>query len=239
MHTFRRMTLALAACGCFPVTLAISNDGGAFQSLPAIADAAQRFAASSGSQLGARGEAQSAALDQRLKLAPCRTPLQTSLAPGGRSSSRVTVLVKCADVGGWKLFVPVDVTYFDRAVIATRAVDRGVTLQPTDLAVEERETSSLPSSYMRDPSELAGFTLARPVTAGTVISPSLLSADHVIHRGDTVTLIAQSGAMTVRAQGRALGDAALRGRVKVQNLGSGRQVDGVVVGSGMVQVSFQ
>jgi flagella basal body P-ring formation protein FlgA len=130
------------------------------------------------------------------------------------------------------------VHYYDRVVVASRAVDRGATLAPADLLVEERDTSSLPLSYMRDPAELAGFTLARPVAAGTVISASLLAADHVIHRGDVVTLIAQSGAMTVRAQGRALADAAMRERVRVQNLGSGRQIDGVVVGAGLVEVAF-
>lgn len=232
------MTLALAVCGSFPVTLAISSDGGAFQSLAEIAEAAGKFAAGSGPQIGARRETQTAALDSRLHLTPCRSPLQTSLAPGGRSPTRVTVLVKCADIGGWKLYVPVNVATFDRVVVATRAVDRGVTLDAADLAVVERETSSLPSSYMRDPAQLAGFTLARPVVAGTVISPSLLAADHVVRRGDMVTLIAQAGAMTVRAQGRALADAALRSRVKVQNLGSGRQVEGVVAGAGVVEVAF-
>lgn len=136
------------------------------------------------------------------------------------------------------MYVPVELNVYDRVVVAARSVDRGATLNSADLVVEERETSALPASYMRDPAELAGFTLARSVVAGTVISPSVLAADHIIHRGDVVTLIAQSGAMIVRAQGRAMNDAALRATVRVQNLGSGRQVEGVVSGAGVVEVAF-
>jgi flagella basal body P-ring formation protein FlgA len=210
-----------------------------FQSLPEIAEVARKFVAGASQQIGARRETRTAALDARLHLTACKTPLQTSLAPGARSPTRITVQVRCADVAGWKIYVPVDVTYYDHVVVATRAVDRGAALAPADLAVEERESGSLPSSYMRDPAELTGFTLSRPVAAGTVISPSLLAADHVIHRGDIVTLIAQTGSMMVRAQGRAMADAAVRERVKVRNLGSGRQVEGLVVGAGEVQVAFR
>jgi flagella basal body P-ring formation protein FlgA len=238
MRNLRFIAFALAALGSFPGTLAISSDGSGYQSLQEIGDAARNFAAGAGTSAGARRQAQTAALDPRLHLSICRSPLQTSLAPGARSPTRITVQVRCADVGGWRVYVPVEVTYYDRVVVATRAVDRGAVLAATDLTVEERETSALPASYMRDANELVGFTLARPVVAGTVISASLLAADHIIHRGDAVTLIAQSGPMTVRAQGRALGDAALRARIRVQNLGSGRQVEGVVVGSGEVEVAL-
>lgn len=240
MRTLRLTALGFAILASFPVTLAISSDGGTFQSLAEIAEVARKFVAgaSVGPQAGARRETQAAALDSRLRLATCHTPLQASLAPGARSSTRATVQVRCADPGGWRVYVPVEVKYYDRVVVAARSVDRGATLTAADLLVEERETSSLPPGYMRDPVELAGFTLARPVVAGTIISAAVLSADHVIHRGDVVTLIAQSGAITVRAQGRALSDAALRARIRVQNLGSGRQVDGVVTGSGLVEVAF-
>jgi flagella basal body P-ring formation protein FlgA len=239
MRSFPLIAFALAVLGSFPGTLAISSDGGAYQNLQEVGEAARKFAVGAGPQSGARRETQLAALDPRLHLSICKSPLETSLAPGARAPTRITVQVRCAEPDGWRVYVPVQVTYYDRVVVASRAVDRGAVLAATDLAVEERETNSLPASYMRDPAELTGFTLARPVVAGTVISPALLAADHVIHRGDVVTLIAQSGSMTVRAQGRALADAALHSRVRVQNVGSGRQVEGVVVGSGVVEIALQ
>jgi flagella basal body P-ring formation protein FlgA len=231
-------TLCLLLLGSFPIALAVSSDGGHFQDLAQIAEAARHFVAGSGGSGGGRRDARATALDSRLHLANCATPLQASLAPGGQSAAHVTVQVRCADPGGWRVYVPVELNVYDRVVVAARSVDRGATLNSADLVVEERETSALPASYMRDPAELAGFTLARSVVAGTVISPSVLAADHIIHRGDVVTLIAQSGAMIVRAQGRAMNDAALRATVRVQNLGSGRQVEGVVSGAGVVEVAF-
>src|SRR5258705_5382377 len=100
MQNLRRRILALAVCGAFPCTLAVSNDGGAFQSLPEVAETARQFAAGASRQIGARRETHAAAVDARLHLTPCRTPLQTSLAPGARSPTRITVQVKCADVAG-------------------------------------------------------------------------------------------------------------------------------------------
>ncbi len=235
-HTMR--ALCLVILGSFPITLAVSSDGGHFQDLAEIAEVARHFVAGSGSNNVGRRETRTAALDARLHLMRCATPLQASLAPGGRSASRLTVAVRCADPGGWRLYVPVELILYDRVVVAARPVDRGALLSAADLVVEERETSALPASYMRDPAQLAGFTLARPVVAGTVISPAILAADHIIHRGDVVTLIAQSGGMIVRAQGRAMSDAALRATVRVTNLGSGRQVEGVVTGAGVVEVAF-
>jgi len=232
-------SLCLIVLGSFPVTLAVRADGGPYESLSRIAQTAGDFVAHAGLASSGRRETHAAALDPRLRLTSCKTPLETSLAPGARSPTRLTIEVRCADAGGWRVYVPVQVSYFDRVVVAARAVERGVALTRADLSVEERETSSLPASYMRDPAELSGFTLARPVVAGTVISPALLSADRIIHRGDVVTLVAQAGSMIVRAQGRALADAALRERVRVQNLDSGRQVEGVATATGLVEVAFQ
>jgi len=231
--------LCLLALSSFPVTLAVSGDGGPYQDLTEVAESARSFIAGAGPQNGGRRATHAGTLDPRLHLTKCRTALESSLAPGARSPTRMTVQVRCADPGGWRVYVPVQVTYFDRVVVAARSVDRGATLKSADLLVEERETSALPASYMRDPGELSGFTLARPVVAGTVISPALLSADHIIHRGDVVTLIAQAGGMIVRAQGRALDDAALRARVRVQNLASGRRVEGLATATGVVEVAFQ
>jgi flagellar basal body P-ring formation protein FlgA len=238
MRTVFPAIAGLIVLSSFPVTLAMSGDGAGFQSLAQISEVARDLVAGAAGNAGGRRETRAAALDPRLHLTTCQSPLQASLAPGARSPTRMTVQVRCADPGGWRVYVPVELALYDRVVVALRAVDRGATLTGADLTVEERDTSSLPASYMRDPAELAGFTLARSVVAGTVISPSLLSADHIIRRGDIVTLIAQSGGITVRAQGRALNDAALRARVRVQNLGSGRQVEGVVTATGMVEVAF-
>ena len=57
-----------------------------------------------------------------------------------------------------------------------------------------------------------------------------------VQRGQTVTLIADFGGMSVRMAGRALTDGLLNQRVKVENLSSGKIVEGIARSEQMVEV---
>jgi flagella basal body P-ring formation protein FlgA len=60
-----------------------------------------------------------------------------------------------------------------------------------------------------------------------------------VQRGQTVTLVADTGGMSVRMAGRALGDAMVNQRVRVQNLSSGKVVEGIARSEQVVEIIFQ
>ena len=54
-----------------------------------------------------------------------------------------------------------------------------------------------------------------------------------------MTLVADSGLMSIRMEGKALGDALINQRVKVENLSSGKVVEGVARSEQVVEIVLQ
>jgi len=59
-----------------------------------------------------------------------------------------------------------------------------------------------------------------------------------VKRGQSVTLIADAGGITVRMAGRALNDGLVNERIKVQNLSSGKTVEGIARSAQVVEIVF-
>lgn len=86
---------ALAAAAAFGAAPAAASD---FMNHAAIDQEVSRF---TGAAIGAQGGARNP-VDRRLKLASC----QSSLALEWYGNAQDTVLVRCPDAGGWRIFVP-------------------------------------------------------------------------------------------------------------------------------------
>jgi flagella basal body P-ring formation protein FlgA len=74
------------------------------------------------------------------------------------------------------------------------------------------------------------------VKAGMVLTPALLKPQLLIKRGEKVTILADTGAVQVRMEGKALMDGARGQVIRVRNLSSKREVEAAVVAPGIVQV---
>jgi flagella basal body P-ring formation protein FlgA len=172
-------------------------------------------------------------IDERLRLAACSGPLSTRTA--STSASALSVEVRC-DALGWKLFLPVGVNVQVPVLVATRGLARGDAVSAADVQLQMRPRAGLGVSWVGSVDQIQGRTLLRPVTAGSVLSPASFAASHLVRRGQSVTLIGISGGFEVRAQGKALADAGAGDRVRVQNTGSQRIVEGEVRADGSVVV---
>ncbi|MDJ0700125.1 MAG: flagellar basal body P-ring formation chaperone FlgA [Woeseiaceae bacterium] len=167
-------------------------------------------------------------LDVRLKLPYCSQPLEGFLRQGARTSPRMTVGVRCSGIKPWKVYVPVNVIEMAKVFVARRALPRGHLIAAEDVVADERDVSRLHSAYITDARFLIGQRLRSPVLAGSIITASQLKADNYIRRGQTVTLVAKSNGINIRMSGKALSDGGLNQRIRVQNLNSGRVVEGIV-----------
>ena len=172
-------------------------------------------------------------LDSRLRLPACPAPLSAQVQSdrGGAMS----VEVRC-DAAGWKLFVPVDVRQQVPVLVLRRALNRGQVPVAADVAVETRERATLPGAWLDAPAQLEGRMLTRALPAGSVLMPSQLAAPHRVQRGQAVQLVGAAGGFEVRMQGKAMGNAAVGERVRVENPSSRRVVEGEVQADGSVAV---
>src|SRR5262249_50157454 len=106
-----------------------------------------------------------------------------------------------------------------------------------DVEVQTRTVGGAGDDYLTEAGELTGRTLKRSLGAGAAITADAMVADSLVKRGQQVTLLAAAGGMEVRAQGIVMNDGPAAGRVKAQNLSSGRIVEGVVETADVIRIT--
>jgi len=179
-----------------------------------------------------------ATLDPRLRLPACGSALETQAQAPRGSQPRATVRVACVRGVIWSVNVPVEIHREIDVLVLKRAVGRGETLGPADVAAQKKVIAGLASPFVARVEDFQGRLTRRPLPQGTAVTADALSAALLIHRGQDVTLMASAGGIEVRAPGRALADATSRQRLRVQNLESLKIIEGVAESEGVVRVSL-
>ena len=178
-------------------------------------------------------------IEPKLELAKCRGPIRSFLSSAHHMQDRATIELRCPDGKEWHLYVPVRIVSTSPVAVAVHAIVAGTVLKASDLRVEEHDISDLPLGYMDDPDVVAGLTAGRPIPGGAYITNQLLVAPKAVQRGQTVTLVADTGGISIRMAGRALSDGLLNQRVKVTNLSSGKIVEGIARSEQVVEIILQ
>ena len=178
-------------------------------------------------------------LQPSLRLARCTNAVEATIAGGLRIPGRLLVELRCAGDAHWNLYIPVRVVGSAAVVVAAHALIAGNVLTPADLRVERHDLTELPPGYLDDPAIAVGLTAARGISTGAILTNQILVGTKAVQRGQMVTLIARVDGMSVRMAGRALTDGFVNQRVKVQNLSSGKTVEGIARSEQIVEIIFQ
>jgi flagellar basal body P-ring formation protein FlgA len=186
---------------------------------------------------GARLDVEALPFDTRVNVAPCTSELAAELIGRHLTGSRATVRVRCADVENpWSVAVALRVALFQPVLVARRALVRGDSVDTDTTELAERDVLSLGYGHIDDPLRFTGARVTRPVPEGAALAPTSVAAPLLVERGATVTLVARGRAIDVRAAGVAVDEGGAGVRVRVRNVSSGRTVDGVVEGPGLVAI---
>ncbi len=206
----------------------VSSASGTWQSTDTIAAAAEHFLQERIGPAASRTTVRAGRLDSRHRLALCSKPLEPFLRRGTEIAARTIVGVRCSGTKPWKVYVPVDVVVTDQVLVARRSLPRDHVIAADDLILEQRDVSRLVSGYLSNSDDLLGQRLKTPLIAGRILTPAMLQASIAVQRGQTVTLSVKSGGIDIQMSGKALTDGALNQRIQVENLKSGRVVEGIV-----------
>lgn len=177
------------------------------------------------------------ALDSRLRLAPCATPLIAAARPGN-SNDRITVGVQCVGGNQWTVYVPVAVQVELPVLVLQRGLARDARVDTADVELQTKRVSGSAANFVGDMSQLQGRHLKRALVTGTPLTLDVLVTDVLVKRGQQVTLLARTGSIEIRAQGKALSDGGVSDRIRVQNVTSMKIVEGIVSESGAVLVAL-
>jgi flagella basal body P-ring formation protein FlgA len=123
------------------------------------------------------------------------------------------------------------------ALVAARDLPRGHVLAEEDLS-ESYAPFARARGALRDVSQAAGQTLRVSVRAGSPVRDRDLVRTAMVSKGETVSIIAQSGGLKVTALGQAREDGALGETITVINQDSRKTISAKVIGPGQVEVVF-
>ena len=164
-------------------------------------------------------------IQPNLQLDRCSSPVKPIVGPGKHMRDRVLVELRCTGTPSWHIYVPVRIVGTSMVAIAARAIVVGSVLTDKDVRTEQHDISELPPGYIDDPTVAVGLTASRPISSGAVITNQYLVAD--------------VGDMSVRMAGRAMSDGLMNQRVKVENLSSGKIVEGIARSEQVVEIISQ
>ncbi|HMK86758.1 MAG TPA: flagellar basal body P-ring formation chaperone FlgA [Steroidobacteraceae bacterium] len=237
---FRRLPVGRCSISAAALTaLAAAASGADWQDLEQLEALAKAEAALHLPPLTPSQRLVAGPLDSHLQLERCRAPVKPLIGAGGHMRDRILVQLRCSGSANWHIYVPVRVVGTSTVTLAAHAIVAGSIVTDKDLRTEQRDVSTLPPGYMDDPAVVVGLTAGRAIASGAVITNQALLAAKAVQRGQTVTLLADSGTMSVRMAGRALTDGLINQRVKVQNLSSGKVVEGIARSEQVVEIVLQ
>jgi flagellar basal body P-ring formation protein FlgA len=227
------------ATGLALLSLGAATAASDFQDLAPLEAIAKYEAARQFPALTARQRFVVAPIEARLQLAKCSRPVTPVLASPNHMRDRVMIELRCPDPKSWHLYVQVRIVGTSPVAVAAHAIIAGTVLKASDLKVEEHDLSDLPLGFLDDPAIAVGLTASRPIAGGIYLTNQQVVAPKAVVRGQSVTLMADTGGMSVRMAGRALGDGLINQRVRVQNLSSGKIVEGIARSEQTVEIISQ
>lgn len=134
----------------------------------------------------------------------------------------LVLIAMCAPSLGWA-----------ESVIAQRSLRAHTVVGPDDVTLLDKQVDGA----ARDLAVVEGLELRTAVYKGQPILLSNLTAPALVERNQIVTLLFDSGAVTISVQGRALERGGLGDQIRVMNTVSRMTVQGVVAAGGFVRVN--
>lgn len=213
-----------------------ADAGGNWHPIDDITNTAERYLIDKTGDRAGQTSVRAGALDPRHRLARCSEALEAFLRRGAKIAARTIVGVRCSGARPWKVYLPVDLIVTAAVATSARSLPGGHVITAGDLRLDKRDVSRLRTGYYEEPQALVGQQLKQALVAGRILTPSMLRVQHLVERGQTVTLTSAGGGISITMLGKALMHGALNQRIRVENSNSGRIVEGVVRSSEQVEI---
>ncbi|HHY47241.1 MAG TPA: flagellar basal body P-ring formation protein FlgA [Firmicutes bacterium] len=203
-----------------------------------IADEAKKFAEQNVSWPGAEVKVEVTRLPEDILLPVGDVSLSVNTMPTTRLPGNTTLMVTVLfDGKPYKnVPVPLDVKVVGQVVVAARTIRRYEVITEDAVRVEKRDISQFYDKAVSSVDEVIGKWAARTIQPGYPIERDCLEEAPVVTRGMRVTIVAEKGGVRVTGIGEALEDGHEGQVIRVRNLDTNRQVQGIVRDAATVEV---
>ena len=176
-------------------------------------------------------------LDPRMRLRSCGQPLE-AFFPQGSRNSKTTVGVRCPGPNAWTIYVSASIRQMAKVLVARTHIRRGTAINAADFELKEYDLNRLQYGYYTDLKQVSGQVLKRHLNKGAVLTPAAVAANKVVKRGEGVSILAETGGISIRAKGEALESGGIGDIIRVKNLNSNKEIEARITGPGQVKVDL-
>ncbi|WP_231861990.1 flagellar basal body P-ring formation chaperone FlgA [Legionella hackeliae] len=179
-------------------------------------------------------------IDSRLKLKPCQDNHLEVFNPYQIPLIRVNTMgIKCQEPENrWTLFVPIKITVQKPVLVAKHPLNKGSLINEEDLEIQEIDISQLKQGYFDKTETVVNQACKTNIAQGSVITPQLLQAESLVHKGEQVAIQAITDNFSVSMEGIAMNEGAAGDVIRVKNLSSKKIIEAQVSARGQVRVSL-
>jgi flagellar basal body P-ring formation protein FlgA len=153
----------------------------------------------------------------------------------GRFSAFVSV--PAADAAAERLRVSGRLIRMTEVPVPARALAAGEAIAAADLATVTVRADRVSSDMLLQASDLVGKAPRHSLRPGEPVRASEVEVPLVIHRGTLVTIVLETPALRLSAEGKAMDDGGMGAVIRVANTKSSRVIDAVVAGPSAVTVA--
>lgn len=173
------------------------------------------------------------------KLPPCpgEPQLRSSEAPTAATARR-RFEASCPGQPGWPVYFTSQPTVLLPAVFASGVIERGQTLEASQLKLAPLDIGKVSRGYFTNVDEVIGKTARRRIRADQPLSPALLDGAALVRRGQQVKIVASQDGIQASAVGEALANGKQDEVIRVKNLRSQKVIDAKVIEAGVVSSIF-
>jgi flagella basal body P-ring formation protein FlgA len=137
-----------------------------------------------------------------------------------------------------RVYVPFRAIKKTKVFILTHSGKKNDVLRPESVTIKETLFNEKKPGYPSRLEDIVGRTLKKDVTAGTVITYSMLDDPVVIQKGEIVNIVAENKKLMVQAKGKAMEKGRVGDSIRVKNTLSEKEIFGKVVDDNTILVKF-
>ncbi len=132
-----------------------------------------------------------------------------------------------------RIEIPARIKIWSTVPIALKSMHKGEIIDENSITYEKRDITYINYEIV-SLEKILGKRINANITAGNIITGGLIENNKTIHRGDQVRIIAQSGAVRISSSGKALQDATIGQKIRIQREGTRDILEGYIARDGNI-----
>jgi flagella basal body P-ring formation protein FlgA len=149
---------------------------------------------------------------------------------------RATISAPAGISGVAPIAVAGSIEHMTSVPVVNRALRAGDIISAADIDWAEIPSGLVQADFLLSAEDVIGKTPRRSVAQGKPLRDTELIQPRMVSRGDTVTILYESGPVSLTALGKALEDGARGERIRITNISSNRTITGLVSDTKLVRV---